>query len=53
MYFSLHRLPDQSLMAKIVAVHHPDVRQSLEEAIARFYFVRSMDTQGNRHRPVS
>ena len=42
--FHFIAFPDQSLMAKIVAVHHPDVRQSLvEEAIARFYFVRSMD----------
>ena len=31
-------------MAKIVEVHHPNVKQTLiEEAIARFYYVRSID----------
>ena len=31
-------------MAQIVDVHHPNVRATLiEEAISRFYFVRSLD----------
>lgn len=42
--FHFIAFPDRDLMAQIVKVHHPDVRQALvDEAIARFYFVRSMD----------
>ena len=42
--FHFIAFPDEALMAEIVKVHHPKVRQSLvDEAIARFYFVRSME----------
>lgn len=42
--FHFIAFPDRDLMGQIVKVHHPDVRQALvDEAIARFYFVRSMD----------
>ena len=42
--FSTSSAPDRELMAQIVDVHHPNVRATLiEEAISRFYFVRSLD----------
>ena len=42
--FHFIEFPNRELMAEIVEVHHPDVRKTLvEEAIARFYFVRGLD----------
>ena len=42
--FHFISFPDRELMARIVDVHHPNVRSTLiEEAISRFYFVRSLD----------
>ena len=42
--FHFIAFPDRELMSKIVEVHHPNVKQTLiEEAIARFYYVRSID----------
>ena len=42
--FHFIAFPDRELMSKIVKVHHPNVKQTLiEEAIARFYYVRSID----------
>ena len=42
--FHFIEFPNRDLMAEIVNVHHPEVRKTLvEEAIARFYFVRGLD----------
>ena len=42
--FHFIEFPSRDLMAEIVNVHHPEVRKTLvEEAIARFYFVRGLD----------
>jgi len=41
--FHFIAFPDQALMARIVRVHHPNVREALvQEAIARFYWLRSL-----------
>ena len=41
--FHFIAFPDEDLMARIVKVHHPTVRQTLvEEAIARFYWLRNI-----------
>lgn len=41
--FHFIAFPDPDLMARIVAVHHPNVRRALiDEAIARFYWLRSL-----------
>ena len=41
--FHFIAFPEQSLMARIVRVHHPNVREALvQEAIARFYWLRNL-----------
>ena len=41
--FHFIAFPDDELMSRIVRVHHPDVRQRLlDEALARFYWIRSL-----------
>lgn len=41
--FHFIAFPDPTLMARIVRVHHPLVRQSLlDEALARFYWLRTL-----------
>ncbi len=41
--FHFIAFPERDLMARIVAVHHPSVRQTLvDEAIARFYWLRDL-----------
>ena len=41
--FHFIAFPDKALMARIVRVHHPMVRQTLiDEAIARFYWLRDL-----------
>jgi MoxR-like ATPase len=41
--FHFIAFPDETLMARIVKVHHPDVRETLvQEAIARFYWLRGI-----------
>lgn len=41
--FHFIAFPDPALMARIVKVHHPHVRQVLlDEALARFYWLRSL-----------
>tara|TARA_B100001093_G_scaffold502657_1_gene555936 strand:- start:479 stop:1330 length:852 start_codon:yes stop_codon:yes gene_type:complete len=41
--FHFIAFPDEALMADIVKVHHPTVKQTLiEEAIARFYWLRNI-----------
>lgn len=41
--FHFIAFPDEELMARIVKVHHPTVRQTLvDEAIARFYWLRNI-----------
>jgi MoxR-like ATPase len=41
--FHFIAFPEEELMAKIVRVHHPNVRQTLlDEAIARFYWLRNI-----------
>lgn len=41
--FHFIAFPDEDLMARIVRVHHPDVRRTLlEEALARFYWLRQL-----------
>ncbi len=41
--FHFIAFPDEELMARIVRVHHPDVRETLvQEAIARFYWLRTL-----------
>jgi len=41
--FHFIAFPEQDLMARIVRVHHPNVREALvQEAIARFYWLRNL-----------
>ncbi len=41
--FHFIAFPERELMARIVAVHHPHVRQTLlDEALARFYWLRTL-----------
>lgn len=41
--FHFIAFPDEELMARIVRVHHPQVRETLvQEAIARFYWLRTL-----------
>lgn len=41
--FHFIAFPEQELMARIVRVHHPNVREALvQEAIARFYWLRNL-----------
>jgi MoxR-like ATPase len=41
--FHFIAFPERDLMARIVGVHHPQVRSTLlEEALARFYWLRSL-----------
>ncbi|MCB9529127.1 MAG: MoxR family ATPase [Myxococcales bacterium] len=41
--FHFIAFPDEALMARIVRVHHPQVRETLvQEAIARFYWLRTL-----------
>ena len=47
--FHFIAFPEQELMARIVRVHHPGVRQTLvDEAIARFYWLRSLPDMRKR-----
>jgi MoxR-like ATPase len=42
-FFHYIAFPDPTLMARIVRVHHPTVRQTLlDEALARFYWLRTL-----------
>lgn len=47
--FHFIAFPDEELMARIVRVHHPAVRETLiQEAIARFYWLRTLPDMRKR-----